>query len=221
MFYSIYTTYASKPRNGRSCCWGICYRRGTATTTLWHVSPHVKKCTTVILQEKKQIHRFQLPHVGKVGQANLLSSKNAWDFTESVEVDSWVFCLTVSTGNVAYSAPLTSFFCNLLFAAAHFQAFSIIWLSCQHVFGERVKITHFTNTYMRIASCMTSWNWGPHSSHFHVSFNMSLVTGFSVSWSFTLLDLICLTVACTSSNDPVWRNVSFIFAPEENLQLEK
>lgn len=53
MFYSIYTTYASKPRNGRSCCWGICYRRGTATTTLWHVSAHVKKCTTVILHEKK------------------------------------------------------------------------------------------------------------------------------------------------------------------------
>ena len=82
-------------------------------------------------KRKTKNKRFQLLHAGKVEQANLMSSKVAWDFRESVEVDSWVFCLIVSTAKVAYSAPLISFLCNLLCAAAHFQAFSIIWLSCQ------------------------------------------------------------------------------------------
>ena len=88
-------------------------------------------------------------------------------------------------------------------------------------FGD--KDIAYTSAW-RITSCMLtieSHAWSPHSSHFHVSFNISLVTGFSVSWSFTLRDLICLTVACTSSKDPVWRSVSFIFAPEERLQLWK
>ena len=55
--------------------------------------------------------------------------------------------------------------------------------------------------------------WGPHSSHFHSSLSMVLVTGFSLSVSFTLFDCILFTKRVTSLREPVARKVSFILAP--------
>lgn len=46
------------------------------------------------------------------------------------DLASFVLKRTESTGRVAYSAPLTSFFWSRPFAAAHFHALSIIELSC-------------------------------------------------------------------------------------------
>lgn len=58
------------------------------------------------------------------------SWKVALACTVREDLASFVLKRTESTGRVAYSAPLTSFFWSRPFAAAHFHALSIIELSC-------------------------------------------------------------------------------------------